>query len=267
MKTSNIKPYLLLLLMPAFFCCKKVIDVSLTNASPQIVIQGSVTNAPGPYHISLTKTVKFSDSNTYPPVSGATVKITDVTAGTEDVLTETDAGVYATRNLPQGMPGHTYRLDVTTGTSMYTATSVMPQPVTLDSVTFQHNTNFGKLQINAVPNFQDPAGISNYYTFHQYINGKSLNKEFVMDDRLSDGKYIARQLFTDSAYLQAGDVLTLQMNCTDKAVYTYFNTLQQAADANGFQSSTPSNPVSNISNNALGYFSANTVNYKTTVVK
>ncbi len=88
-----------------------------------------------------------------------------------------------------------------------------------------------------------------------------------MDDRLSDGKYIARQLFTDSAYLKAGDVLTLQMNCTDKAVYNYFNTLQQAADANGFQSSTPSNPVSNISNNALGYFSANTVNYKTTVVK
>jgi len=267
MKTSNIKLALIAFAIPFYFCCKKVINVNLNNASAQIVIQGSVTNAPGPYQVQITKTVNFSATNSYPPVSGATVTITDSTTGQIDVLTETAAGIYTTNLLPQGKPGHTYQLNVAAQGQTYTASSTMPQPVTLDSITFRHLGNFGKLQINAEPNFQDPSGIANYYAFQEYVNSKLLKHTFVFDDRLSDGKYIAVNIYTDSSYINIGDTVALNMYCTDKPIYNYFNSLQQAADANGFQTASPSNPVSNISNNALGYFSANTVNYKKTIAK
>ena len=267
MKTSNIKLFFLVFIIPFYFCCKKVINVNLNNAAAQIVIEGIVTNAAGPYQLQITKTVNFSASNTFPPVSGATVTITDRTAGITDALIETSPGVYTTQSLPQGVPGHTYQLNVSASGQTYAATSTMPQPVALDSITFQHLSNFGKLQINAQPNFQDPLGVANFYTFHQTINNKLLQRTFVFEDRLSDGKYINVNLFTDSAFLKLGDSLLLQMNCVDKGVFNYFNTLLQASDANGFQSATPTNPISNISNNALGYFSANTVSIKAAVVQ
>lgn len=139
----------------------------------------------------------------------------------------------------------------------------MPQPVTLDSVSFQYNNDFGSTTILAIPNFQDPAGIANYYTFTEYINNVKFNESiFVFEDRLSDGRYISQQLFTDSAYINTGDSVAIQMNCVDKNVYNYFNTLQQAISGNSFQSASPSNPVSNISGGTLGYFSASTVSIK-----
>jgi Domain of unknown function (DUF4249) len=251
-----------------FACsCTKVIQVNLNDASPQIVIEGNITNSPGPYQVQINKTVNFSDANVYPAVSDAVVKITDSSSGITDVLTETSAGIYTTRLLPQGMAGHTYQLYVLTNGETFTAASTLPQPVTLDSVTFQHNGRFGGTNINAVANFQDPPGIANYYTFTEYVNGKQLNQIFAYDDRLSDGKYIRQQFFTDSSYLNTGDNLVLKMNCVDKNVWNYFNTLDQVTNGNNFQSTAPSNPVTNISNNALGYFSASAVNSISTTVK
>jgi hypothetical protein len=267
MKTTKNKLYLLFLIVPFYFCCRKVINVNLNNAAAQIVILGTVTNAPGPYQVKITQTVPFSNDNVFPPVSGAVVKITDNTAGLTDVLTETDSGVYTTSLIARGVPGHTYQLNVTALGQNYTATSTMPQATPLDSITFQHLSNFGKLQLNAQPNFQDPPGIANYYTFNEWVNSKQIKQTFVFDDRLSDGRYISINLFTDSSYISTGDTIRLDMHCVDKNVHAYFNSLQQASDANGFQSASPTNPISNISNNALGYFSANTVSGLTVLAR
>ncbi|HEY8733477.1 MAG TPA: DUF4249 domain-containing protein [Puia sp.] len=247
--------------------CTKVIQVNLNDASPQIVIEGIINNRPGPYRVQIIRTVNFSDANVYPAVSGAIVKITDSTSGITDILTETSAGIYSTQILPQGMPGHTYQLYVSVSGQTFTATSAMPQPVLLDSVTFQDNNRFGTDNINAIANFQDPPGTKNYYTFTEYVNNKQLNRIFASDDRLSNGKYIRQQFFNDSSYLRPGDNFVLEMNCVDQRVWNYFNTLEQVTNGNSFQSAAPSNPVTNIDNNALGYFMASTVNSIDTTVK
>ena len=128
-------------------------------------------------------------------------------------------------------------------------------------------SGFGSININTVPNFQDPKGVANYYTFEQFINNRKLKNIFVFDDRLSDGKYITQQLFTDSTYIKVGDTVKLNMNCVDRNVWSYFNVLELTAVNNGVPYLAPTNPTSNISNNALGYFSAQVVQTKTRVVK
>ena len=265
MNKISVKWYVLLLVL-SLYACTKVINVNLNDASPQIVIEGIITNNPGPYQVQITKTVNFSASNTYPPVTGAVVKITDNVFATTDVLSETSPGVYTT-HIIQGIPGHSYQLNIETGGQTYTASSVMPQPVTLDSVTFQHTNRFSKLDISAVPNFQDPIGIKNYYSFAQYVNSKNLKSTVVFDDRLSDGKYISIAIRNDSSYISIGDTVLLKMNCIDKSTYDYFYTFTQVSGNNNFQSASPSNPVSNISNNALGYFSAYTTQSKKVIAK
>ena len=267
MKKLTIRKMLLPLLLLSMYACTKVITVNLNDASPQIVIEGIITNTTGPYQVQITKTVNFSEPNNFPPVTGATVKITDKTGAITDILTETTPGIYKTHTI-QGIPGHSYQLDITAGSQSFTASSTMPQPVTLDSISFQHTDRLGKIDIVNVPNYQDPAGIKNYYSFTQTVNSRKLKTTSVFDDRLSDGKYISLALRNDSTYIQLKDTVSVTMNCIDKSTYDYFYTLVQVSGGSNFRSSaSPSNPVTNISNNALGYFTAYTTQSKKLIAR
>ena len=257
--------YLVIILSIGLSSCTKVITINLNDAAPQLVIQGNVTNVPGITTITISKTINYSLNNVFPTVSGATVKITDSTNGNIFTLSEITAGTYQTASL-QGLQGHTYLLNVLLNGTEYKASSTMPSQVNLDSVTFQINTGFGQTLINPMPNLQDPANINNYYKFIQTINSKITKKIFVFDDRLSDGKYIARQIFNDSAYIQLKDTVQLEMQCLDKPVYEYFKELSGLDPTNG-QPTSPSNPTSNISGGVLGYFSACTSQKKKAIVK
>ncbi len=258
------KKYSICFLALCIFACKRVVDIDLKNAIPKIVIEGNITDESGPYTVTISKTINYANDNIFPPVVGAVVTVKDNTANTTNVLTETSPGTYKTATI-QGVQGHNYTLTVVAEGEQYTVTSTMPAKILLDSVTFLKITAFGNTTINAVPNFQDPVGTPNYFKFQQTINDRKLKQFFAFDDRLSDGRYIARQLFNDSAYFNAGDTLLLEMQCVDKNVFSYFNQLEQIISDG--QSSTPANPTSNISNNALGYFSAHTVQRKKVAVK
>jgi len=251
---------LCLLSTGGWLACKKTVTVHLDEVPPRIVIEGEIINQPGAYEVRVTKTVNFSDSNTFPPVSGAEVRITDTTNGIGYDLQETSPGLY-TVNGSIGIPRHTYQLYVKAEGQVYTAVSTMPDVVHLDSVTFAINTDFnGTKELNAVVNFQDPAGVVNYYQFLEYVNGRLIPNNFVFEDRLSDGRYIEQPLYNDSSYLHKGDSLLLRMYCVDKNIYNYFFSLMQVSGNNGgFQTASPNNPLSNISGGALGYFSAHTV--------
>jgi hypothetical protein len=250
----------------SFFSCKKIVTLKLNNVPAAIVIQGEVTDAPGPYFVTINQPVDFYASNTFPPVTGAVVTITN-SLGLTDSLTETAPGMYTTHVL-QGIPGITYTLSVTAQNVKYTAVSTMPMPVALDSISFQSNSGFGKTRISAIANFQDPAGVKNYYQFMEYLGGVPDTKDlFVFDDRLSDGRYINYTLFNDSTYLEEGDQLRVDMYCIDSAVYNYFFQLSQSSGAGAFNTSaSPANPTSNISNGAYGYFSAHTISSQSEVV-
>src|SRR5438445_9114125 len=202
------------------YACKKTVHLNLDNAASQIVIQGEVTDdTSGPDTVRVNRTVSFYAENSFPPVSGASIKISD-NEGHVDSLVEMTPGVYITQSL-KGKPGNTYTLSVLSQDTLYTAVSTMPQPVKFDSVTFNHQTGLSKDAIFAVPNFHDPEGIANYYQFMEYLNHRVLlNKNiFVFDDRLSDGRYITRSLRNDDSYLHDGDFLEVRMYCIDKPVY------------------------------------------------
>ena len=264
LKKLHIIPSILLLVI-LLFGCKKVIDVKLKNATQQTIISGEVNNLSGPYKVTISKSVDFTSDNNFPPVSAAFVTITG--NGITDTLSEDGPGIYLTKNLI-GKPGKVYSLLVKAEGNTYTATSTMPDPVLLDSLTFL----LGRSEnIYAVANFQDPKETDNYYQFVQYVNGEKFKNgrgNSLFDDRLSNGRYISMALYDDSSDIKPGVTLTVQMNCIDKYVYNYLNELLQiSGNGGGFSSPTPANPQSNISGGALGYFSANTVSYKTVKIQ
>jgi hypothetical protein len=62
--------------------------------------------------------------------------------------------------------------------------------------------------------------------------------------------------------LSPGDKVTVWLETVDNKVYEYFRT---AGDEG--QSASPSNPASNISNGALGYFNACSIRIRSVEVK
>ncbi len=257
----------LIFLLP-IFSCKKIININLNKANTQIVILGEITNQSGPYYVSLSQTVNFSDSNNFPPVSGAQVIIQSNT-GLSDTLSEGYPGIYQSHPNWTGLSGTTYTLLVNTSGKSYSASSTMPAVVNLDSIGFFKDHNGRKKSIEAIPYFKDPAGIANYYQFVEQDNSIVFSNVFIFNDQYSDGKYISQPLYpVDSTFvpLTAGDTLTVSMYCIDKNVYNYFYTLLQITDPNPFNSVTPANPNSNLSGGALGYFSAHTVQSKKKIV-
>ena len=247
--------------------CQKVISVKLDTASTQYVIVGTLTDQPGVCQVSVTQSKSFSENNSFPGVSGATVTIEN--NGVTTPLPETSSGVYQTTALT-GIPGNTYHLTVTIGSQLFTASSTMPQPVALDSIYTSTESLSNKKYITVV--YHDPAGISNYYHFVQYVNGKKEKTIFADSDEFTDGQTIKSQLTfnndnSDPARdIKTGDSVTLTMFCTDAAVYKYWFSLNNGATGSS-QSASPANPVSNISGESVtGYFSAQTFQTRTILV-
>ncbi len=248
------------LLVFVFTSCEKVINVDLKNAEPKIVIEGVVDNSGSPAKVVISKTVAFSVNNVYPAVSGAIVKITDNLGNTFN-LTESPNGTYSNASLI-GVVGRTYTLNVTAEGKSYTATSQMPNIVPLDTL-LQDKIILTKPVKFATAVFDDPQGFGNYYNFIVTINGKRNKNIFILDDLYQDGGTIENQLIDQDADLKNGDKVQVEMQSVSKITYRYLLGLQDLTGGN----TVPANPDSNISNNALGHFSAHTSQKKTITIQ
>lgn len=261
---------LLAALIILFSSCEKVIDINLNDAAKKYVIEGVLTNQPGSTTtVSITQTKNFSEDNTFPGISGAQVTIV---YGTNTVtLTETTPGIYTT-NAINGTVGTTYNLTVKVGGETFTSSSTMPVQKNLDSIYVKDQNLFGDIRKMVSVMYVDPPGKGDGYRFLQYVNGVKEKSIFVMNDDLTDNRPVDRVLFTfnddeddDQKKIKSGDLIRIQMQCIDEAVYKYWYSMDIASTGEN-QQATPANPVSNIKGGALGYFSAHTVQEKTMIV-
>jgi hypothetical protein len=250
MNKSKIIIFIAIILSLCFSSCQKVIDLKLNTSSSQIVIQGNIYDENGPFTVKISKSVDFDKSNIYPAVIGAMVVISD-NAGNSDTLTEVSSGIYITSVL-RGVPGHTYTLTVKTDGQTYTASSIMPDAVEINSI-YIENSLFGN-EKQVTLDFSDPANIDNYYRLIEYVNNIQQDQIYAVSDKLYQGKEISYSIMSQDSKnkLETGDKVTIWLECMDKFVYEYFRT----ASREDGQSASPANPTSNISNGALGYFNA-----------
>jgi len=265
-KTSLILGGLLVL----FYSCQKVVMIDVNNANQQVVVQGNITNQPGPYTVNLNYTTAYYNGNVFPPITGAGVQIYD-NAGNAETLKETSQGIYKTDSL-KGTPGRNYTLQVTANSTVYTAVSVMASPVLLDSVTVTPSINN---KTNAISGnrircyFKDPTGLGNFYRVVINSNDTAVvapDTYRILSDKLTDGTQMSVSFRTT---LVSKDTVKVQLQCIDKNTYDFYNTIGGAkgsAGVNQFLGALPANPTNNISNKGLGYFAAYSVTTHTLIV-
>jgi hypothetical protein len=244
-----------------FLSCQEVIDVDLNTADPKLVVNGTITNENKPFRVELAKTLNFDEPNDFPPVTGALVIVHDDT-GAADTLLEQAAGVYETPYAKPGEPGRTYTLHIEAEGRTYYATSTLPQPVALLSLGVETTGDGEARQVMLLPEFQDPAGETNYYRFVQYNDDERMPRYFLLPDTYIDGNHVFPPLFTDTMPAPGGGV-TLELQAIDRGVYKYLYALQATGEHGG---SVPANPDNQFGGAALGYFAAYAVDRRTVVV-
>ncbi len=249
--------------MLCFSCYRDVIDLDLDDIEPQIVIEGIITDQPGPYQVRLSKTGDYNQLKDFPPVSGAEVFIND-NYGNSEMLREIEAGLYETQEL-QGISGRTYTLQVIAEGKEYSASSKMPEALTLDYIWFI-NHGWGFVIVCA---FTDREGIEDYCRLKIFKNGELVEK-FLYQGRFNDGEQYIIDDF--EVHFSLNDNAQVQFLTLNKATYEYLSMLDSKEGGGDYDPELPefvpvswANPKTNLSNNALGYFSAHTVrNYSRT---
>ena len=265
----------ILLLMVSLFLitsCEKEIDLNLEDQSGNIVIEGNITDQAGPYFVKITKSVAFTQTNQYPAVEGAKVTLSD-DAGNTETLQYAGNGYYQASTF-QGQRGRTYTLKILAEGKEYLSQSKMPESVDFQGLQQDSFLVAGETSYTLLPIFTDPPALGNRYLFRYNVNDRSKANFLEFSDNVNNGLPNQRPLLLPnddedgSVKVKVGDTISVEMQCIDDKVYTFYSALLQLSGGGGPGGGvTPTNPPSNISNGALGYFSAHTVRVKTAVIE
>ncbi len=169
-----------LIIILAFFLfvpsCIDPIDFSKGNVSKSLVVDGLITNEPGPYVVYLTRTSEYgSYYGDTEEVEGAIVLISD-DLGNSEILTETyTPGIYKTDpDGIQGIPGRYYKIEIETpeGKHYESKPELLSRVPEIDSIYYEHQQHQELDDDNIVQNFEgfqiyidtsDPENDKNYY--------------------------------------------------------------------------------------------------------
>ena len=259
--------------LAAVTSCTKIIDIELNSAAQKIVIEAKISDNNRPARVILTRTTDFFNPDTLERVTDATVIITS-NLGETDTLKEMSDGIYRGSTI-KGKSGTRYFIKITDGTQTYEADSFLPEKVNIDSVGFlkketksPHSTP-GYL-VNCT--FTDPGDQHNYYRINASVisqdttRHQTLSKTTVIDDPLFNGRQNTVSINRMQSF-QPGDTVLIELISIDQDVFRYFHQLYGSIGMPArFSSSAPANPDTNLSNGAMGYFSAQAVDSRIMVL-
>jgi hypothetical protein len=305
MKNSRkILPFLLLLL---FFTSCITQFLPQTNEDKEIiVIEGLITNKPGPNTIKLSKSLPLGGASAAKPLGGCSVSVTDNLSDSYS-FTETTEGTYVSDSANfQGVIGRIYTLHILTNTSdnatRFDSYPVEMKPVpAIDSLYYvkqnikesaegdplqqgctvylnthdpSNSTKFYRWEYTETWEFQIPFSVPNNICYvtagSDVINIK--NTSSLGEDRVES--YPVKFISNTSDRLNMGYSILVNQFSLSEDEYSYWEKLQNLSEQVGglydiVPSSIPSNVycIDNPDAKVLGYFSVSACSSKRIFIK
>ena len=263
--------------------CTENFDVELDSTHIRLVVQGSINNELKAHQVSLTKSADYFSNSPAPKVTGATVSISDGEGNTFD-LTEISDGLYETDTIA-GEIGKTYTLTINSEGETYTASCNLNFCAPIDSINFgyydfsewyeeEEVDSLGRIietYVSILLNAQEPESPGDYYLWNVYKNGKlesdTLYEVYFSDDVFVNGNYLYDVYVQNIKEVSIGDTITLEMQAITDEYYNYiYQLLTETVWNMGPLDGPPANPTGNISNGAMGFFLAYSIENITAIV-
>lgn len=239
--------------------CEDIIQLELDDTTPRIVIEATINMTAQTATVQMTTSNSFYESTRVLGVSNALIKLENE-AGESFTLLESNAGLYFSDNVIS-QPNEKWTLTIESKGEIYTASAIVPYPATLDTLIAEiENRPFGnEPEVRMSAEWQDQANVPNYYRLRPYRNDTLVTQSYTMiKDQFSDGNKMRTPIFEE---FKLGNKVRIQLISSDDKYYRYFSELSSVI-SNGFNSSTPYNPIGNFDNDAIGYFGIFSVSEK-----
>lgn len=266
----------------SIFSCQKEINIDLNSSNPRVVIDAGLqlvreykgldtfyvlNNMPySGYLAKVNRTASLIDSFNDPNlvIKNAFITISDK-YGNIDTLQYSNGYYNAKKGKLHIKPefGSSYKMDVVVNGTKYSATSSCPAHVDIDTVIFKQIQTILGWEKQCEIDFTDPVSIENYYCiFVDSTYGANLypvNLE-VYNDQFFNGKKM--KCIDNLGYGNFSNVSHVMLYSIDKANYDFYRSLITLTRNNVFLSESPSNPISNFNNGAIGHFSICYISFK-----
>jgi len=253
--------------------CTEVVNLEVDQKDIDLlVVDGSITNDTMEHMIRLTMAGNYFLNQPAEKVSGAIVTVSEgdntflfseKTVGSGEYYSEPD--VY-------GIPGRTYQLSISlpepvNGTTQYSAVCKMETINPVDSIGLKRWDDIGINGFYEVKIYVLDPPETNFYSFRTILNSRlltdTITELFITDDRLYNGNYtngIGVQFFDQSnpdETFHSGDTVTLVTSSITRSYYQFLIAVQtETSPKVPLFSGPPANAAGNISNGAVGFFTA-----------
>jgi hypothetical protein len=161
--------------------CKDLYEPNINPSEKVLVVEGVVTNLPGPYYVKLTTAVKYNANETIEPNQGAQVVVNDDQGGVF-TYTEILPGQYQSPPEMAGIVGHKYTLHIITTDGVTYGSypqEIMP-PHTIESLkakryikTESVETEFGNIVVVETPGINAILSVNETSTINPKIRFQS----------------------------------------------------------------------------------------------
>jgi Domain of unknown function (DUF4249) len=144
-----------------FTNCIDKIDIDNGVVEKKLIVDGFISDLPGPYTVKLFNSLTYTSSDITTPVSGASVELFD-DKGSNYRLKENFSGYYETDSASViGVAGRSYyvKIRLANGKQYVSKPEILPKSVPIDTV----YASFGLLRFNVSIQSKDPSVTENYY--------------------------------------------------------------------------------------------------------
>lgn len=285
-----IKTVLFILVVIGFTSCEDVIQVKLDEGDPIITIDAFVNDMRSPQQVRLTFTNGYFSQTPNSPVTGATVKVKDLTSGLEYNFTDNNDGNYvfnlnATDTL--GRVGHNYELTVTHQGNVFTSTTRMNRTAQVDSIISEFKEGGGFADTDpgydmSFLGFDIPGDTIDYYWIKSYRNGIFFNKggdiNICADGAFGNGADgfpfippIAQGITPFGERFQKNDVCRVEIHSINLETYNFLTQVQTQTTNTGLFATSPENVKTNIKSSSekikvVGWFCMSAVGFRERIV-
>lgn len=236
--------------------CEDKIDLDLPENTGQLVITADLMVSDQQHQISIQKVVSLKESM-LAPITDAEVIVRNMQNNRTYAFLPGPDGVYTNKTL-RLQEKIKYQLYVRTADGReIEGTSTVPSYIDIDSIGLSERVIFTDTIYYPTLVFNDPPENGNYYKYKMSVNGGDLRFIDVFSDKYNNGLEVQHDIIDRDRDLKIGDHVRILRQCIDIGAYNYWNSFQMINPG----AASPANPISNLSNNALGYFSVSTGKY------
>ncbi len=275
--------------------CEKKVDFKLDQSTPKLVVDASIENGEPPV-VVLSKSINYFSKISLQLlaesfVHNAVVEISDgikahklkeyavpLGNGYTIYYYSIDSGNLASSFI--GQLNKNYKLDISTDGETYSAATTIPNITKrIDSLRYKPVPNdTSQKQVIVMVTATDPAGYGDYVRYWTKRNREFFLPGYtsVYDDLVIDGTTYELEVEPgidrngsfneDKRAFKKGDTVTLKLSNINKTTYDFWRTMEYTYASVGNPFASPVKVLSNISNNALGYFGGYASQYRTIII-